>query len=209
MTINGTNADDDLEGTSGADTMNGKGGDDVIHGRNGHDVLAGDNFNGPHGDDVLYGNDGQDELYGQAGDDQLFGGKHSDYLAGRDDDDRLAGNLGADELFGGEGADTFAFEKIQDSQTGAGNFDVIGDFEQGIDLIELTGLDANSGSNGNQAFTTVFEGSPAEFDAARQIAFHSDGANTKVWLNTDGDTGAEAMFLLEGTHYLGESDFML
>lgn len=205
--INGTNGDDDLDGTGASDTMNGKGGSDTLRGLGGNDSIGGDNFLGPFGDDELFGGDGEDKLFGQGGDDRLFGGKHDDYLEGRGDDDRLAGNLGADELVGGEGSDTFAFEKIQDSLPEAG-FDVIVDFDPGVDRLDVSQIDANAGKNGNQQFTFKGEGD-GTFTAAGEVEYASFHGNTLVWLNNDADSGRDSAILLKGVHDLSVSDFVL
>ena len=75
-----------------------------------------DKINGGDGNDLVDGGSGRDKLYGDAGDDTINGGADND------------------ELFGGAGADVFVFE------TGHGD-DKIKDFEDGVDLIDITGLD--------------------------------------------------------------------
>ena len=110
-----------LIGQSGNDLLMGFGGDDVIKGR--------------EGDDALYGGDGNDKLVGNKGEDVLFGGAGDDTLLGNRDDDRLDGGAGDDMLRGGFGRDTFVFS------AGYGR-DVIKDFAEGYDLIELSGFGA-------------------------------------------------------------------
>ncbi|SDD58142.1 Hemolysin-type calcium-binding repeat-containing protein, partial [Ruegeria marina] len=75
------------------------------------------------GNDFLFAVNGNDDLQGGAGNDSLYGGANDDTLSGGADDDIL---------YGGQGSDTFEFG-INDGQ------DVIRDFEDGIDVIDLLG----------------------------------------------------------------------
>ena len=66
-----------------------------------------------------------------AGDDTIVMTTTSDVsIDGRDGDDTLAGGAGDDSLMGGAGMDRFVF-------TDNGGSDIIGDFEVGLDLIDL------------------------------------------------------------------------
>lgn len=105
---------DKLTGTDGKNTLKGNGGDDRLFGLGGRDLLDGGN--------------GADRLFGGAGHDKLIGG------AGKD---RLSGDGGKDRLEGGHGADIFVF---------APDFgkDVILDFEDGKDSIDLSGFNFDS-----------------------------------------------------------------
>jgi cysteinyl-tRNA synthetase len=99
---------------------------------------------GSTGDDVLRGSTGDDVLRGSTGDDVLGGG---------DGDDVLIGGLGRDVLRGGSGADEFDFNSVRGSRGGA-QWDVIGDFMEGVDKINLATIDAEYGSR-NQRFHWV------------------------------------------------------
>ena len=76
--------------------------------------------------------DGNDTLLGNADDNKLHGMRGNDVLYGDGGNDILEGGLGNDTLEGGLGADVFHFE------LGHGD-DVIGDFEDGFDLVYLWG----------------------------------------------------------------------
>lgn len=114
-----------LVGTVQPETINGTAGEDRIKGNNGNDVLNGldgaDDLYGENGDDVLNGGDSIDNLFGGAGNDSLDGGNGNDWLAGE---------KGGDILTGGLGKDIFLFAK-------AGGNDVITDFANGIDKIQI------------------------------------------------------------------------
>lgn len=100
-----------------------------------------------------------DSFHGQGGDDHLFGGAGADDLIGGDGDDIIDGGAGTDWLVGDAGADTFVF------RAGSGE-DAIGDFEVGVDTIELhdqgsldfTGLIANAEEWGGNAWLHLDNG---------------------------------------------------
>ena len=137
--------DDQAYGGDGADIIRGGAGDDVVYGQDGDDiVLSGgrgdDTIHGGAGNDVLrggadndmlYGDEGADRLVGDRGGDTLNGGVGDDVLIGHFGDDYLIGGDGFDRLVGGEGADTFKVE-------GAQGVELIADFEQGADKIDLS-----------------------------------------------------------------------
>jgi len=79
----------------------------------------------------LLGNGGNDNLVGSAGNDFIDGG------AG--DDELFSGGLnsGNDVLIGGEGSDTFAVFRTADGES---SHDVIVDFEQGEDALDISSL---------------------------------------------------------------------
>lgn len=117
--IDGTNRADVLTGTAGNDDMDGRGGNDQMRGGAGNDDMDGD-----AGNDRLWGEDGRDDIDGGRGNDGLDGG------AGND---TLVGGRGNDTLTGGVGSDVFEFRR------GDGR-DVITDFTNGVDRIELDGF---------------------------------------------------------------------
>ena len=164
-TLYGGYGHDILNGGLGADYLSGDFGNDILYGKNGNDTLNGgvgadylwgdkddDRLSGGDGNDTLNGGNGNDTLYGGYGHDALNGGLGADYLQsnfgnntlnggnGNDTlyggvgDDTLIGGDGLDILFGGAGSDYFRL-----ASTTFGNRDVIEDFEDGIDLIELSG----------------------------------------------------------------------
>ena len=136
--LNGDADNDRLLGGNGNDTLNGGTENDTLLGGNGLDLLDGgtgnDVLNGGGDDDVLNGNDGNDRLVGRNGNDTLSGGDGADILRGDADDDYLIGGLGRDVLAGGTGADQFAIVSGVTS-----DLDVIVDFTDGVDLLDLTG----------------------------------------------------------------------
>lgn len=139
-TILGDNGKNTLTGTGVADMIEALGGRDQVNGMEGNDTI-----NGGDDNDKLWGGDDNDVVNGDAGKDQLYGD------AG---DDILNGGTGNDQMTGGVGADTFVFE------TGTG-VDVVMDFEDGTDLIDLSGV---AGVTGFADLTITQVGAEAHID---------------------------------------------
>lgn len=144
------NGNDTVFGGMGDDTILGEGGSDIILGGRGNDDIVGDlgrdEIFGGSGDDTMTGDIGTDTLYGGSGEDLLFGGDQGDLLFGGSGIDTLDGGTGDDVLhsgsgddilIGGAGADVFDFGR------NSGN-DVITDFEDGSDILDLTAFDIAS-----------------------------------------------------------------
>lgn len=141
--------------------------------------------------EVLLGGKGHDSLVGGLGDDTLLGGEGNDTLAGGAGDDLLMSGKGKDCLVGGAGEDIFVFSK---KDLGAGKMqDVINDFETTLDLIDLSGVDANSASRKNDAFTKLLSGKTA-FTTAGQLRY--DAKKGILYGNTDKDAAAEFQILI-------------
>jgi Ca2+-binding RTX toxin-like protein len=88
--------------------------------------------------DVIEGTSGNDTLNGTVGDDVILGFAGSDTLDGGAGSDSLDGGTGADTLTGGSGSDRFDYAEGDGGATVA-LADVITDFEDGTDMIGLTG----------------------------------------------------------------------
>ncbi len=132
--ISGLDSSDVLFGNEDNDTLNGDAGNDVISGGQDDDLILGNT-----GEDLLRGDRGSDSIFGQEGNDVAFGGKDSDSIDGGLGDDSISGDLGNDTLIGGEGIDTLTGGNDVDIfQLAVGEgLDIITDFTDGIDLIQL------------------------------------------------------------------------
>ncbi|MEL7163823.1 MAG: M10 family metallopeptidase C-terminal domain-containing protein, partial [Pseudomonadota bacterium] len=189
-------ADNDrLFSGTGQDTLDGGTGNDLLRGNQQNDTLS-----GGLGDDTLFGDDDADLLQGGGDDDQLHGGKGSDTLAGGLGDDVLFGGSGNDELLGGfgrdtlrgnDGADTFVFGSAADSAVGFADMidgmDQVGVF--GGDRIDVSGIDANSQSSGDDAFTFLGATSTAaalSFGAGA-LWLEDFGSQTRLFALVDND----------------------
>jgi Ca2+-binding RTX toxin-like protein len=183
--IYGGRSDNDRE--DGADTIYGDdGNDDVWAGGGGDEVWGG------AGNDNLYGQSGNDTLRGGDGNERVYGGTGNDTLYGDADVDTMRGGEGLDRLTGGPGNDIFDYDAAADSKPGGSTRDVIFDFG-GIgaaagDRIDLSTIDANTGSAGNQAFAFI---GTAAFTGAGQVRVSDAGADTLIQANTGGSLSPE------------------
>jgi Ca2+-binding RTX toxin-like protein len=165
--------------------------------------LSGNDFGqymaGNAGNNVLQGFGGNDTLVADGGFDRLFGG---------DGDDGLFGYEGPDDLFGGNGADQFVYHTTAETGIVAGTFDVIHDFNRAQgDLINVSQMDSNVLVPGSQDWT--FVGATNNFTAPGQVGFASDGVDTFILFNTDGDAIQEATIRILGLHTVDPSWFVL
>ncbi|CAA9389256.1 MAG: Alkaline phosphatase [uncultured Rubellimicrobium sp.] len=163
----------------------------------GTDRLSGiENALGDSGADRLSGTGGASVLIGAAGDDVLRGGEGAD---------RLVGGLGRDTLHGGidRDRDVFVFSGAEDSPAGPGR-DILYDVVSGIDLIDLSGIDPQSGLGGDQGFR--FAGKSAAAFSVWTVASKGD-----LILRADvtGDRTADIEIRLVGVSSLTASDLLL
>jgi Ca2+-binding RTX toxin-like protein len=147
-----------------------------------------------------------DSLFGGDDDDLLLGGAANDRLFGDDGRDTLIGGAGRDVLTGGADADTFQFRSITESPAGATARDSIVGFEAGLDVIDLTRIDANTNTAGNQAFT--FIGTGAFTGVAGQLRVLA-GANSVLQGDVNGDGVADFEVQLNGIATISGNDILL
>ena len=168
----------------------------VLRGTAGNDTL-----NGGAGNDSVLGEGGNDRLSGSGGNDTLLGGAGYDALMGGDGDDRLLGGSEGDVLIGGAGADAFMFASVSD-----GN-DRIQDFSRAQgDKIDLSAIDADATTAGNQAFLFA--------DGINFVAYQPGTVTTRQGsdgtITVDADTGAGTLsFRVQGANALAADDFLL
>ncbi len=170
-------------GGTGADTIDGAAGADTLRGGLGGDTLIGGLDN--------------DKLYGEDGDDALLGG---------DGNDNLYGGAGVDTLTGGAGRDAFVMQVVSDSGVGAGNRDIITDWDA-ADVVDLRALDAIAGGTddafiylGNGAFTGGGVG---------QVRWEVSGSHTLVQGDLDGNGVVDFEIQITGVQTLNNLDFLL
>jgi len=206
--------DDSLVGGSGADTMVGGTGDDVYSADAGTDVVV---ENPGEGTDTVMstatytlsanvenltltgtsaingtGNTANNVILGNSGNNSLSGGLG---------DDSLAGGAGNDTLSGGAGADHFIFAD-------GGGTDSITDFSSAEgDKIDLVGIDADTTTSGDQAFT--FIGNSAFHSVAGELRFAVIAGGVAVQGDTNGDGIADFTLNVHGQSSLASSDFLL
>jgi Ca2+-binding RTX toxin-like protein len=198
--LTGSVRGDTLVALAGNDLVRGLGGSDDVRGVSGSDTLLGGD-----GGDRLAGGSGQDLLIGEDGRDLLLGGSNADTLFGGAGDDVLRGQGGPDRLQGERGHDRFDIDS-GDTGVGAGRRDLILDFAQDADRIDLASIDARSGVAGDQAF--AFLGTRA-FTGAGQLRYASVGLGTVIQGSTDADAAPELELQLAGQIALASGDFLL
>ncbi|MDB5469722.1 MAG: hemolysin-type calcium-binding repeat family protein [Caulobacter sp.] len=140
------------------------------------------------------GNGVGNKLTGNSGANKLLGLDGNDTLAGGAGVDSLTGGRGNDRMAGGAGADTFILT-ADSLGPHMHEKDRISDFSNGDgDLINLTAIDADSTTDGDQAFTAV-----AKFSGvAGEMALSYKGGTTTLKLDVDGDGKADYTLKING-----------
>jgi Ca2+-binding RTX toxin-like protein len=211
----GEGGNDLITAGTGDDTVFGGAGDDLIVAEigDGTDVYFGDDSDGGTGGDTLdlsaatvdvsvnlgTGALGQGSASSsQTGNDTIWGIENVNTGSGND---TIVASNAANIMNGGAGNDTFKF-----LSTAAADGDTILLFEPG-DRLDLSGIDADVATAGNQAFTIV---SGAALTAAGQLAVsfesRTDGDFTVVEGNIDGNTGADFKIEIQGHHVLNNTN---
>ncbi len=164
------------------------------------------NLAGSVAGDVMFGGAQGDRLAGLGGTDVLRGKDGADHLLGGTGADLLVGGGGQDTLDGGADADVFQFGSTRASLPGGE--DRIADFEQGLDRIDLSAINAVRASTTDAAFT--FLGTDPFTLRAGELRFEAaPGGDTRILADTNGDGRADFALLLNGTCDLTAADFVL
>ncbi|MGZ2413073.1 Ca2+-binding RTX toxin-like protein [Sphingomonas sp. F9_3S_D5_B_2] len=219
-TVDGADGDDTLYGDDGNDILNGRAGDDTMAGGTGNDTYYVDSVSDVivealdegHSDVVkttvsltladnvdngIIASSAGLSLTGNALQNQLTGGAGNDTLTGLDLEDTLKGGLGND---------TFVYTTAGDSTVA--HYDTITDFysvagEGSDDQIDLSAIDADTITDGDQAFTLNETGVAA--NTAGDLWFTSvDNGNGSSDLtfygDTNGDGTADFLLLVHATN---------
>jgi len=136
---------------------------------------------------------------------RVEGGNGNDTITGSAGADTILGGAGADLLRGGAGADVFDYDLVSDSRLTL--VDTIAEFERGLDRIDLSTIDANSQSAGDQAF--AFIGTDAFSGVAGQLRYQLTSTGVQVTVDVDGNRTADMTINLTGLSALAASDFIL
>ena len=215
--IFGDEGHDLITAGAGDDTVFGGAGDDmfVAESGDGNDVYFGhDNAGGPGSDtldmsavsaNVTVNLGSGPLLHGtasssQTGNDTIWGIENVNTGSGND---TITASSAVNVMNGGAGDDTYKFISAS-----AADGDTILTFEAG-DRVDLTAIDANTGSAGDQSFSLV----SGAFTAAGQLAVtletRADGDFTIVQGNVDGDAGADFTIEIAGHHNLTNANLGL
>jgi Ca2+-binding RTX toxin-like protein len=212
-------------GKNGSESIIGTPNSDVIYGGNGNDTIVSFEFashNGWIARAAYY--DEADTIFGGNGKDTIITGGGNDIVFGGNGDDLIDGGYDNDTVWGGNGADIFRFEVLYASPgapsisggVGENNRDVIADFKQGADLIDISGYQ-------NRYFDILgidFVGEEQiTFNAKTQVGFHYEGCNTVIdiamiyynpWPGQENYySGPSTQIEIVGHVALTESDFIL
>jgi serralysin len=226
--IEGRVGNDTINGGLGADSMVGGVGNDFYFVDNGGDLVAelvgegtdtvSSSISYTLGDNVdnLILTDSATNGTGNALDNVITGNALANVLSGGAGNDRLIGGDGVDSLIGGAGNDIFVGEinatKVA-SKDGPISLDRILDFTAG-DILDLSGIDANTLLDGDQAFTLV---NGAKANNAGELAIRTFGnmnaAENALGMDLDGVEGASPfagkVTVVFGNVDGGEHDFAM
>lgn len=160
-------------------------------------TFSGVKFLGSDKAELIVGNELNNNIDGDGGNDRIHGGTGNDILRGDE---------GTDDLWGGAGNDMFYFKRLSDSNQTYG-VDIVRDFARS-DKIDLSAIDANERSSGNQAFN-IIAGNLGTTPGQLKITYDASESITIVTGSVDRDAEAEFIVNLAGKVDLSASDFML
>ncbi|WP_234710621.1 M10 family metallopeptidase C-terminal domain-containing protein [Sinorhizobium arboris] len=215
-----------LTGGEGSDILIGGAGGDKLYGGTGNDAASyataatgvianlgrpSSNTGDAKGDtysavESLIGSNFADQLYGNGGANRLSGGTGDDIIGAGSGNDWIYGGSGADRLVGGMGADRFVFKAL--SESAGAKVDSILDFvpnEQ--DRIDLSAIDANTKTSGNQAFS--FIGTAAFKGTAGELRYEKLSSDTFIYADVNGDRIADLKIHLDDAVTLAGNYFLL
>lgn len=237
--VRGSSGDNLIGDAVGANQLLGNGGNDtfVLHGDNARDDIQGGvgvdtvDYSAATADlsvnlgafGVVVGGTGSttalsdtlssiENFIGGSGNDSITGSAAGNRLSGGGGNDTLTGGAGADVLSGGAGADRFDFNAIGESGVGAAARDVITDFQSGVDKLDFSTIDANTGSWGNQAF--AFNATAgAALTGPGQLTYHYETIGGQEYTVIDGNVnanpGSDFQVALVGHQVLTATDFIV
>ncbi|TMJ19752.1 MAG: serine 3-dehydrogenase [Alphaproteobacteria bacterium] len=146
------------------------------------------------------------------GDDSLTGNNASNLLIGNGGNDVILGGKGTDRIEGGAGGDVFAFGGPGDSMDYTYRSDgkklspdIITDFVSGTDKIDLSAIDADAGTEANDAFAWI--GAGAFTGVAGQLRAEVLEDHVHILGDMNGDGRADLHIIAGGTVILA-SDFV-
>lgn len=141
----------------------------------------------------------------------LAGNSVNNVMSGEDGADQIIGNGGSDILTGGLGSDVFVFIETSDSAVGTSR-DVIADFTSGSDLIDLSGIDADTSDGTDDTFLFVPNATPGTGNpgvTSNGVTWYYLDGNTIVQGDVNGDGTADFEIELSGEINLTADDFIL
>ncbi|MCB4825312.1 M10 family metallopeptidase C-terminal domain-containing protein, partial [Roseicella aerolata] len=213
----GGGGDDTIIAGFGVDTVLGSEGDDSIDGA-GSFIRRGPGDPSPGGAAFAYSLDLADLLLGGGGADTLDGAGGSDTVLGGAGDDVVIGGPGGDVLGGGPGADRFVFQPSAapvgrpDLGAGAGDRDLVLDFEPGHDRLDVSLLALDVSRPALFLGTEPFMDRPGVLQVRYEVL--AEEGRTLVQITpAAAEAGGATVFTGEiellGVHHLSAADFIL
>ena len=143
-----------------------------------------------------------ENVIGSSEDDTIWGNSVQNVLDGGDGNDEIRGGGGLDTVTGGEGADRFVFDDGDaplafTGLDGIRHSDLITDFGNGADRIDLSRIDANPTQKGDQAFSLVEEFSGR---TGQLRAIQIDDLEWRILGDTNGDRVPDLMIDVQLEH---------
>jgi len=215
-TIFGNALDNELRGGGGVDRLFGGAGADTLYGDAGADILL-----GGAGDDVFFVDNVNDKIVesigggydivrstltytlgaGIAVQELRAEGTGAINLTGNGSANRLVAGTGGNSLTGGGGRDVFVFDF--GSSTTASR-DIVTDFSTGTDRVDLSSIDTNNATFGDQAFASL-----GANPAANSLWWLAAGTDLILRGDVDGNLVADFEVLLKNLTGLSAADIIL
>ena len=139
--------------------------------------------------------------------DIIVGSSLAEEIQGGGGFDVIAGGRGADTLSGNAGSDVFLYFLSLDSGVTRATRDTITDFGNG-DQIDLSRIDANTKVTTDQAFSWLDGNTPFNH-VAGELRAVTEGTNTVIQGDTNGDGKADFSIAVIGTQNFTVADFIL
>jgi Ca2+-binding RTX toxin-like protein len=160
---------------------------------------------------TLTGTDSADHLTATNQDTILNGKGGNDVLIGGTGNDTLIGGTGRDVMTGGAGNDHFVFNSVSEMGNSASTRDVITDFAQGQDKIDLSPIHAKSSVSGDTAFTFIAGDHGSFTHTAGELVERIDLSHNRtiIFGDTNGDGVHDFEIQLSGIVHLTAGDFIL
>jgi Ca2+-binding RTX toxin-like protein len=225
-TLLGLNDDDELDGGNGHDILDGGKGIDKMHGGADDDTYivdhqvdaaieaAGEGALDRVQTSVTYWLAAESEIEVLETTDKagstaidLFGNEFGNTIIGNAGANSLVGGMGLDVMTGNGGNDAFFWNSIAETADNFAGADVVEDFEAGVDVLIVQGIDANE-TNGTSDDPFEFIGTNP-FTAPGQISYIAGRSETYILLNTDGDLDPEAVIRVVGQHDTVDSSWFV
>ncbi len=220
-TLEGGDGNDWFDGGTGADSMVGGLGDDVFivddvgdqvsefdsQGTDNIEASVSYSLGGIHVDNLYLTGSAEINGTGNSLNNVVKGNSGRNNLDGSGGTDKINGAGGADILTGGTGPDQFIYSNLSDSTADTSGRDTILDFAKGQDRVNLSPIDANTKTSGDQAFT--FIGGAAYSNKAGELRYGINGDQTIISGDVNGDGVTDFKIVLSGSISLGSADFVL